>query len=61
MPVAVLARRIEFDPVLMGVLDRGHAQAAGLERGDEPLDQRGLAAPLMPDDRDDTHPNPMTN
>ena len=58
MPVAVLAGGVELDVVMMRVLDRRDGEATGPQRRDQPLDQRGLAAALVADDGDDTHPYP---
>src|SRR5262245_3208422 len=55
MAMAVLARGLELELVMVRVLDGGHAEAAPPDRRNQPLDQRGLAAPLAPDDGDDAH------
>src|SRR5688572_16651941 len=53
--MAVLAGRIELDLVVMRALDGRYAESAPFNSRDELLDQRGLAAARVPDDRHDAH------
>ena len=55
MAVAVLARRIELDGVVVRVLDRRDAEPAFAGGADEALDQRRLAAARRADDGCDAH------
>src|SRR3954463_14761335 len=55
MSMAVLARRVELDVVMMGVLDGGRRQATPPEDGDQSFYERRLAAAGTADDRDHAH------
>ena len=55
VPVTVLARLVQFDVVMMRVLDGRHSEAASLGRGYQAFDECGLAAARTPDNGDHAH------